>query len=230
MIADALADVRHRIEKAKARVGRVDTVQLIAVTKNHPVQMIEEAAKLGVTTVGENRVQEAKGKMETYVGPALSWHLIGHLQVNKVRQAVPLFDMIHSVDSLRVAHEIERVAEKCGKVQRILLQVNVAREASKSGIPVEEFETLVTQVVALPHVKLEGMMCMAPLVENTEDVRPIFRVAYNLFTHLQYLCPHEDIKYLSMGMTHDYEIAIEEGANMVRVGTGIFGERDYSEQ
>ena len=139
MIEESLHAIQQRMADAMARVGRVDTALLVAVTKNHPVSAVEEAASLGVTHVGENRVQEAKEKQLTYKGPQLTWHLIGHLQVNKVRQAVPMFDLIHSVDSRKLLDEIEKVATKNDKVQDVLLQVNVAREASKTGMTVEEF-------------------------------------------------------------------------------------------
>ena len=139
MIEESLHAIQQRMADAMARVGRVDTALLVAVTKNHPVSAVEEVARLGVTHVGENRVQEAKEKQLTYKGPQLTWHLIGHLQVNKVRQAVPMFDLIHSVDSRKLLDEIEKVAAKHDKIQDVLLQVNVAREASKTGMTVEEF-------------------------------------------------------------------------------------------
>lgn len=230
MIADAIKDIQNQIEQVKIQAGREDTVMLLAVTKNHPVTAVEEAAKAGLTAVGENRVQEAKKKKALYTGTPLEWHLIGHLQVNKVRQAVPLFDLIHSVDSERVLREINRVAEKEGKVQRILFQVNVAREASKSGMEVEELPEMVALVKTMPHVRLEGLMCMAPFEEDAEIVRPVFRVASYLFEDMKKEFEPGQIRYLSMGMTHDFKVAIEEGANIVRVGTAIFGERDYSQQ
>ena len=139
MIEESLHKIQQRMADAMASVGRTDTALLVAVTKNHPVTAVEEVARLGCTHVGENRVQEAKEKQMLYTGPKLVWHLIGHLQVNKVRQAVPMFDLIHSVDSKKLLDEIEKVAAKHDKVQDILLQVNVAREASKSGMSVEDF-------------------------------------------------------------------------------------------
>lgn len=227
MIEAALKEVRRRIDEAMARAGRVDQAMLVAVTKNHPVSAVEEAARLGVRVVGENRVQEAKEKILAYKGPALEWHLIGHLQVNKVRQAVPLFSLIHSVDSCKLLDEIERVAAKHDKVQDVLLQVNVAREASKSGMAVEEFPTVRDYANTLPHVRVRGLMCMAPFFEDPEEARPIFRVADALYEDMKQYFPAGQIKYLSMGMTHDFEVALEEGANIVRVGTAIFGERVY---
>lgn len=227
MIEDALQKVQARIEQARLRVGRTDKVTLVAVTKNHPVSAVEEVAQLGITNVGENRVQEAKEKMLTYRGEPLTWHLIGHLQTNKVRQAVPLFQLIHSVDSKKLLDEIDKVAAKNDKVQEILLQVNVAREASKTGMTVEEFPVLRDYAKTLPHIKVRGLMCIAPFAENPEIVRPVFRVAAALFEDMKQYFPAGQISELSMGMTHDFEVAIEEGATIVRVGTAIFGERVY---
>lgn len=227
MIEKQLQEVRDRINAAMAKAGRLDKVLLVAVTKNHPVQAVEEAASLGVTSVGENRVQEAKEKIALYKGPEISWHLIGHLQVNKVRQAVPMFDLIHSVDSKHLLDEINRVAIKNEKKQDVLLQVNVAREESKNGMAVEEFPELRDYAKSLSNVRVRGLMCMAPFEDDTEKVRPVFRVANALYEDMKQYFPEGQISYLSMGMTHDFEVAIEEGANIVRVGTAIFGERVY---
>jgi len=213
VIEESLHAIQQRMADAMARVGRVDTALLVAVTKNHPVSAVEEAASLGVTHVGENRVQEAKEKQLTYKGPQLTWHLIGHLQVNKVRQAVPMFDLI--------------LATKHDKVQDVLLQVNVAREASKTGMSVEEFPEIRDYAKTLPHVRVRGLMCMAPFFDDPEEARPIFRVANALYEDMKGYFEEGQIQYLSMGMTHDFEVALEEGANIVRVGTAIFGERVY---
>jgi pyridoxal phosphate enzyme (YggS family) len=228
MIEESLHLVQQRMADAMRRAGRVDSALLVAVTKNHPVSAVEEVARLGVIHVGENRVQEAKEKQLTYNGPQLVWHLIGHLQVNKVRQAVPMFDLIHSVDSRKLLEEIEKVAVKHDKVQDVLLQVNVAREESKSGLSVEEFPEVRDFASTLPHVRVRGLMCMAPFYDNPEDARPIFKVANALYEDMKRFYPNGQIKYLSMGMTHDFEVALEEGANIVRVGTAIFGERVYN--
>lgn len=227
MIKDALEAVQKRMADAMAKAGRIDRVTLIAVTKNHPVSAVETVAQLGVRTVGENRVQEAKEKLLTYNGPELEWHLIGHLQANKVRQAVPLFFLIHSVDSSKLLDEINKVAAKCGKIQDVLLQVNVAREASKSGLTVEDFPEVRDYAKTLPNVRVRGLMCMAPFFENPEEARPIFRVAHALYEDMKSKFPEGQIEYLSMGMTHDFEVALGEGANMIRVGTAIFGNRVY---
>lgn len=228
MIKDALEAVQKRMQDAMAQAGRHDAVTLIAVTKNHPVTAVETVAQLGVRTVGENRVQEAKEKILTYKGPELDWHLIGHLQVNKVRQAVPLFSLIHSVDSKKLLDEINKVAIKCDKIQDILLQVNVAREESKSGLTVEDFPEVRDYAKTLPNVRVKGLMCMAPFFENPEEARPIFREAHALYEDMKSQFPEGQISYLSMGMTHDFEVALGEGANMIRVGTAIFGNRVYN--
>ena len=229
MIATALHHVQQRIEEAKARVGRTDSVMLIAVTKNHPVDAVQEVARLGVTTVGENRVQEARGKMELYEGPELQWHLIGQLQNNKVRNVIGKFSLIHSVHSVKLLDEIQRVAAREGLVQEILLQVNVAREESKSGMDVEEFPAIRDYAKTLPNIRVKGLMCMAPFFDDPEEARPIFRVAHALFEDMKSHFDVGQIEYMSMGMTYDFEVAIEEGANIVRVGTAIFGERHYDE-
>lgn len=228
MIEESLHAIQQRMADAMASVGRVDTALLVAVTKNHPVATVEEIARLGCTHVGENRVQEAKEKQALYKGPDLVWHLIGHLQVNKVRQAVPMFDLIHSVDSIKLLDEIEKVATKYDKVQDVLLQVNIAREASKSGMSVEEFPHIREYAKTLPHVRIRGLMCMAPFFDDPEEARPIFRVAKALFEDMKSYFPDGEIEYLSMGMTHDFEVALQEGANIVRIGTAIFGERVYT--
>ncbi len=227
MIATALHEVQERIEAAKARVGRTDSVTLVAVTKNHPVESVQEVAHLGVRTVGENRVQEAKEKMELYQGPELQWHLIGQLQNNKVRNAVGKFRLIHSVHNGKLLDEIQRIAAREGLIQEVLLQVNVAREESKSGMDVEEFPTVREYAKTLPNVRVKGLMCMAPFFDDPEEARPIFRVAHALFEDMKLHFDEGQIEYISMGMTHDFEVAIEEGANIVRVGTAIFGERHY---
>lgn len=229
MIATALHNVQERIEAAKARVGRRDFVTLVAVTKNHPVEAVQEVARLGVRAVGENRVQEAKEKMELYQGPELQWHLIGQLQNNKVRNAVGKFSLIHSVHSVKLLDEIQRIAAREGLIQEVLLQVNVAREESKSGMDVEEFPTIQEYAKSLPNVRVKGLMCMAPFFDDPEEARPIFRVAHALFEDMKLHFNEGQIEYISMGMTHDFEVAIEEGANIVRVGTAIFGERHYNE-
>lgn len=227
LIKENLEAVNKRIADAAARIGRTDKITLVAVTKNHPVEMMEEAAKCGVTDVGENRVQEALQKLEAFPDNHLTWHLIGHLQTNKAKHAVEHFDLIHSIDSEHLLKAVDKEAGKIGKVQDILLQVNVAREESKFGMEVEDFPAMCEMAKTMGHVRVLGLMCIAPNYDNVEDVRPVFRIAHALYEDMKPKFPEGQIRYLSMGMTHDFEIAIEEGANVVRVGTAIFGPRNY---
>lgn len=227
MIKENIAAVNKRIADAAARVGRTDAITLVAVTKNHPVEYMQEAATDGITDVGENRVQEAMQKLEAFPDNQLTWHLIGHLQTNKAKHAVEHFDLIHSIDSEHLLRAVDKEAGKIGKVQDILLQVNVAREESKFGMDVEDFPAMCELAKSLDHVRVKGLMCIAPNFEQVEDVRPIFRIAHALYEDMKPKFPAGQIEDLSMGMTHDFEIAIEEGANIVRVGTAIFGERNY---
>ena len=203
-----------------------DEVVLIAVTKTQSVPVIREAVAAGLSVVGENRVQEAVEKAAQLTDLSLEWHLIGHLQTNKVKQAVALFSLIHSVDSERLACEIDRCARLAGKVQKVLIQVNVAGEESKSGISPSQAEDLALLMDSLPNLRLCGVMTIAPLVEDAELTRPVFREMRILFEQLrQKVLRPEEFRWLSMGMTHDYRIAVSEGANMIRIGTGLFGAR-----
>jgi len=218
LIADNLATIRNSI-------GNADVV-LIAVTKTQSVAVIRDAVAAGLTVVGENRVQEAIEKAAQLRDLSLEWHLIGHLQTNKVKQAVALFSLIHSVDSERLACEIDRCARLAGKVQNVLIQVNVAGEESKSGIAPSQAEKLALVIDSLPNLRLCGAMTIAPLVEDAEMTRPVFREMRILFEQLrEKISRPEDFRWLSMGMTHDYRIAVSEGANMIRIGTGLFGAR-----
>ena len=225
---EALQDVLSRIESAKKRAHRTDEIKLVAVTKYHPLEELEEAVRLGVTAVGENRVQEMKSKFQSYKGSEIEWHLIGHLQLNKVRQVVPIASVIQSVDSEKLLAEIDRIAARENKIQSVLLQVNIAGEEQKSGIEVTEFPHIINVSKRFENVRVEGLMCMAPIADNSEEVRPIFRRGKELFEEMKVAFPEGQIRYLSMGMSDDFEVAIEEGANIVRVGSAIFGERDYS--
>ena len=220
------------IENISEIKSNIDTsqVKLIAVTKNHSVSAMLEAIAAGITAVGENRVQEMLAKQPEIqaAGKSVEWHLIGHLQTNKVRQAVPLADLIHSVDSERLAIEIDKVAGKLGKRQDVLLQVNVADEDSKFGVELGQTLPLAKQISQLEHIRLCGLMTVAPYAEDPETVRPVFKEFYQLFSELKTLnLANTEIKWLSMGMTNDYLVAVEEGANLVRIGTGIFGSRQY---
>ena len=229
MIAEKLQDVEKNIEAAKARrrADLTDDVTLIAVTKNHDVAAMREAIDAGATQVGENRVQEAQGKYET-LDRQVTWHLIGHLQTNKAKHAVKMFDLIHSVDSEHLARAIDKEAAKLGKVQDILVQVNLAHEEQKSGVEEAALRPLLDICDVLPNVRVLGLMFIAPDYEDREQCRPLFRRMHEIFLAAKDIpWKTSNIKYVSMGMSHDYEIAIEEGANIVRVGTAIFGPRQY---
>ena len=218
------------IEEARQHRNNVPQdapVKLIAVTKNHGIEEMREAIDAGATDIGENRIQEAIGKYDTLEREVV-WHLIGHLQTNKAKQAVRYFDLIHSVDSVHLARAINKEAEKIDKVQDILVQVNLAKEDSKSGIYEEDLRGLLDLVETLPNLRLRGLMCIAPNYEQVEQCRPLFRKMHEIYQRVKEI-PYltANITYLSMGMTHDYRIAVEEGANIVRVGTAIFGPRQY---
>ena len=229
MIVENLKTVQNNIKESIQKRHNIisQDVLLVAVTKNHDVEAMREAIDAGAAVIGENRVQEASQKYAV-LDRNVTWHLIGHLQTNKVKHAVKIFDVIESVDSIKLAEAINKEAAKLGKVQKILVQVNLVKEASKTGVYLEDLPELLTAIDGMDNLKLMGLMFIAPIAENPEDVRPMFNQMYNLFTKVQKMpLTHADIKYLSMGMTHDYRIAIEEGANIVRVGTAIFGPRQY---
>jgi pyridoxal phosphate enzyme (YggS family) len=226
LIADNLKTVMERTAAAAKRAGRDPRfVKIIVVTKTIDPERIREAAAAGAEILGENRVQEAKEKIEKLGGIA-NWHLIGHLQANKARHAVKLFDLIHSVDSLELAKEIDRQAAKIGKMQNVLIEVNVAGEASKAGMTVRNAPALVRDAAKLGNIAIHGLMTIPPFPENPEDSRPYFRVLRELAESIaREHIPNVAMTELSMGMSGDYEVAVEEGATMVRVGTAIFGER-----
>ena len=218
MIADNLAMIRESIGNGE--------IAIIAVTKTQSVAVIREAVAAGLSVVGENRVQEAVEKAAQLTDLPLEWHLIGHLQTNKVKQAVALFSLIHSVDSERLADEIDRCARLAGKVQDVLIQVNVGGEETKSGIAPSQADHLAVYMDSLPNLRLRGAMTIAPLVEDAEMTRPVFQEMRIIFERLrQKISRPEDFRWLSKGMTHDYRIGVSEGANMIRIGTGLFGAR-----
>jgi PLP dependent protein len=217
-IAGNLERVRERLARAAERAGRRPAdVLLIAVSKTVEVERIRAAVAAGVGALGENRVQEAKGKIAE-LGRAAAWHLIGHLQTNKARDAVELFDVIHSLDRLELARELERRAAARGQVVEALLQVNVANEPSKGGVGPDAVGETLDLVGKLAHVRVRGLMTIPPEVERADDARPWFR-------RLRELGERHGLPELSMGMSHDFEVAVEEGATMIRVGTAIFGPR-----
>ena len=221
-IQDNILEIEAQIESACARVGRSkDEVQLIAVTKLHTPAEINEALDAGITDIAENKVQEILNKYEA-VGDA-RWHLIGHLQTNKVKYIVDKVAMIHSVDSLKLAKEINKRSEAIGRTMEILIQVNSAEEESKFGIKSEEVDSLIDDI--------KGLMCIAPFEEDVNDCRPYFAEVKDIFD--RYKSDERDavdFEFLSMGMSGDFEVAIEEGSNMVRVGTAIFGARNYRQE
>lgn len=229
MIVDQLQIVKNEIAEACKRSGRdPKEVTLIAVSKTKPVSMIEEAIEAGQTVFGENKVQELCSKYEV-LPKNLSWHLIGHLQRNKVKYIADKAALIHSVDSLRLAQTIDQEGKKHNRVIPILIEVNVAGEDTKFGVSVEEALPLIEKISVLPNILVKGLMTIAPFVENPEENRSVFRRLKQLSVDIgDKNMNNVYMDILSMGMTNDYQVAVEEGATMVRVGTGIFGERDYS--
>ena len=216
-----LASIRAQIDAAALRCGRLpQDVTLVAISKTHPASLIKRAIELGATDIGENRVQEAEQKINDVGRTKARWHLVGHLQANKARRAVQLFDVIHSLDSLELARRLDRL---CGEEGRetlsLLAQVDLGHEETKSGLDEAELPELITGLAELTRVKLIGLMTLPPFFDDADQARPFFRRLRELRDKW---VPNGD---LSMGMTHDFEVAIEEGATMVRIGTAIFGER-----
>lgn len=225
-IAENLKTVRDRIDAAARRAGRDPVaVELVTVTKTVDASRIREAVAAGATILGENRVQEAKEKVDL-LGSVARWHLIGRLQSNKAKYAVKLFDLVHSVDSLALARELDRQAAKSGKVQDVLIEVNIAGERQKGGVAPDDAAELVRSAAMLPNIRIKGLMTMPPYSEDPEDSRPHYRRLRELAEELRRKdIPGAEQDTLSMGMSGDYEVAVEEGATLVRVGTAIFGER-----
>jgi PLP dependent protein len=226
-IAENLNKVMSRIAYAAQRARRDPaSIKLIVVTKTIDVVRMREVVAAGAVILGENRVQEAKEKFE-HLGPLVGWHLIGHLQTNKAKYAVRLFDLIHSVDSLELAQEIDRQAAKIRKIQPILIEVNISGEASKAGIAPEDAATLIKKAAVLKNISIKGCMTIPPYSDNPEDARPFFKKLHELSAQIEKEnIPGVSWEELSMGMSGDFEVAVEEGATMVRVGTAIFGARN----
>lgn len=226
MIKENLEEVREKIRQACQRSGRrEEDVTLISVSKTKPVEMLKEAYEAGSRDFGENRVQEI---MEKYgqMPEDVRWHMIGHLQKNKVRQVIDKAVLIHSVDTVELAEQIGKDAAKRDLTVDILLEVNVAEEESKFGFRTEEVEAAVMKIKEFPHVHIKGLMTIAPFVSNSEDNREVFKKLYQLYVDIRSKnIDNVNMSVLSMGMTGDYEVAVEEGATMIRVGTGIFGAR-----
>lgn len=220
----SLADIRGKIAAAAVRAGRdPGEIRLVAVSKTHPAETIRQTIAAGQTTFGENKVQEAEGKIEEIGREGAEWHLIGHLQSNKARRAVQLFDVIHSLDSLELARRLERICIEEERLELpVLVQVDLAREATKSGVPEELLPELAGFLKTCERLKFTGLMVLPPWFEDPEAARPYFKRLRALRDGLL-----DGKGELSMGMSHDFEAAIEEGATIVRVGTAIFGEREY---
>ena len=229
MIKDNLLEVQENIKRACEKSGRKKAdVELIAVSKTKPVSALMEAYESGCRVFGENKVQELVEKSEQMPGD-VRWHMIGHLQRNKVKYIVDKVYLIHSVDSLRLAEQISKEAEKKGITAAILVEINVAEEESKFGVTVEHAVSLVEEIAKLPNIEIRGLMTIAPYVENPEENRLYFAKLKQIYVDII----HKNIdnvcmKELSMGMTGDYEVAVTEGATYIRIGTGIFGEREYT--
>lgn len=234
-IAENIKAVRERIRDTARRVGRDPSgIKLVAVSKTVDVDRIKEAVLAGITILGENRVQEAKDKIEEFNRvqtsdsrlQTVSWHMVGHLQTNKAKTAVQLFDLIHSVDSIHLAEEIDRQARKIEKIQRVLIEVNLGGEETKYGVSPEEVIDTFKEISRLKNISIEGLMVMPPFSEDPEKVRPYFKELRELRDRINELRVRSyELRDLSMGMSNDFEVAIEEGATMVRIGTAIFGER-----
>ncbi|MBM3245666.1 MAG: YggS family pyridoxal phosphate-dependent enzyme [Candidatus Omnitrophica bacterium] len=223
MIKDNILQARARIASVCAKLGlNPDSITIVCVAKNRTIEKVKEAIACGLFNIGENRVQEALLKYDQLSG--VKWHLVGHLQTNKVKDAVKIFDLIHSVDSLRLAGEINKQAARIGKIQDILIEVKTSPEAAKYGVLPEETAGLVEAIKGLKNVSLKGLMTIAPLLDNPEETRPYFKQLRQLKDKIciDFGFRVSDFGLLSMGMTDDFEVAIEEGANIIRIGRGIF--------
>jgi pyridoxal phosphate enzyme (YggS family) len=228
LLFNNIRDIYLRMSRAAMKADRSpDEVELIAVTKTVGTGVIRQAVDCGLRVFGENRMQEARGKIESdeirAMSEKLSWHLIGHLQKNKTKDAVRLFDLIHTLDSAELAEEIDRHAEKVNKIQRVLIQVKLSDEETKSGIPEDALLPLLENVQGRTHIRVEGLMTIPPFLDDVNSIRPYFVRLRELRDKAA--AAGFALRELSMGMSHDFEVAIEEGATMVRIGTAIFGER-----
>ena len=224
-VVDRINNVAERISWAAARAGRrLEDIKLVAITKTVDVKRIEEAVKAGVRIFGENYVQESRQKIAA-IGHGVEWHMTGHLQKNKVKEAVTLFDMVQTIDSVELAREIDRRAKTSGRIVKGLIEVNLGGENSKTGVHKEDLISLLTEIKDLNNLSIQGLMSIPPYFNDAEEVRPYFRTLRELRDKVNKeglsLCE------LSMGMSHDFEVAVEEGATMVRIGTAIFGERTW---
>ena len=229
MVKDNLKEVEKNIQEACLRAGRKrEEVTLVAVSKTKPVPMLEEIYEENIRHFGENKVQELCEKYDT-MPKDINWHMIGHLQRNKVKAVIDKATLIHSVDSIRLAETIEQEAAKKDIIVNILIEVNVAEEDSKFGLKVDEVMAMVETISTFPHIRIKGLMTIAPFVADPEENRPVFAQLRKLSVDIANKnIDNVSVEILSMGMTNDYQVAIEEGATIVRVGTAIFGERNYN--
>jgi len=226
-IANNIISVKQRIQHACEKVGRdPNEIILVAVSKTFSAEIIKTAVENGIEHIGENRVQEAEGKFEQ-LGKIATWHLVGHLQTNKVKKALQIFDFIHSIDSFHLAQEISKRAQQAGQRIECLVEVNTSAEETKFGAAPEDTIDLSKKISQLPGIQLKGLMTIGAFLPDPEDVRPCFKLLKETRDELQRAgIENVEMKYLSMGMTNDFEVAIEEDANIIRVGRAIFGERD----
>lgn len=223
-----LKNVKDRIRKAALACGRdPETITLVAVSKTMSIEAVQEAIRAGVTILGENYIQEAREKFNALSSQPVSWHFIGHLQTNKAKYAVQLFDLIQTVDSLKLARELNKQAKKINKIQPILIQINISQESTKSGVLAKDTLPLLKDISCLENLSVKGLMTMPPFFDNPEMVRPYFAALRNLRNQIiKEAIPNISMDELSMGMTGDFEVAIKEGATIVRIGTAIFGKRN----
>ena len=228
MITDRLKKIEERIKLAAEACGRrPEEIRLVAVSKTMPKEKLVEAVEAGVETLGENYVQEAREKFNDLYTMPVSWHFIGHLQRNKAKYVVKIFDLIHSVDSLKLAREINKQAQKINKIQDILIQVNISEESTKSGARAEQTLEIIREISRLENVAIKGLMTMPPFFNAPERVRPFFKALRELRDRIKKKnMPNVSMDELSMGMTGDFDVAIQEGATLVRIGTAIFGKRN----
>jgi PLP dependent protein len=226
-ISENYQRVLERIQTAAIKAGRNPAeIKLVAVSKTVPIAIVQEAVADGITLLGENRVQEAKQKFEV-IGTKATWHLVGHLQSNKVKPAVSMFELIQSVDSVELAKEIDNRARQINKVQNVLVEVNTSGEETKFGLEPEGLIPMLEQIVSFPNIRVQGLMTIGPLAPDPELARPSFIQLRDLADKAKSAgLPNLEMQILSMGMTSDFEIAIQEGANMLRIGTAIFGHRN----
>ena len=232
MIKENILKIKERVSLICARINREpNSITIVAVSKGRTTQQIKEAIEAGITDIGENRVQEAtikySGLRDVGYGLRVKWHMVGHLQTNKVKEAVKIFDLIQSVDSLRLAREIDKEAAKANKIQDILIEIKTSPEATKFGVKPEEAIEVIKDIADFKHINIKGLMTIAPLVDNPQKARPYFKMLRELMDGINEsrITNHES-RILSMGMTDDFEVAIEEGSNMVRLGRAIFENTD----